>query len=81
VDFKPEGCHIITRHNDKPGIVGKVGTLLGEARVNIAGMYLGRATPMGHAVMALSVDSPAPPEVMDRIAAMEGMEAVRQVEL
>jgi D-3-phosphoglycerate dehydrogenase len=81
VDFKPEGCHIITRHNDKPGIVGRVGTLLGEAKINIAGMYLGRATPMGHAVMALSVDSPAPLEVMDQIAAMEGMEAVRQVEL
>ena len=81
MDFKPEGCHIITRHMDKPGIVGRVGTLLGEASVNIAGMYLGRATRMGHAVMALSVDSPAPADVMERLTAMEGMEAVRQVEL
>lgn len=81
VDFKPEGCHIITRHTDRPGIVGRVGTLLGNNGVNIAGMYLGRAMPMGHAVMALSVDSLAAPEVLKELSAMEGMELVRQVEL
>ncbi|MDX1932821.1 MAG: phosphoglycerate dehydrogenase [Capsulimonadales bacterium] len=81
VDFKPEGCHIVTQHTDKPGIVGKVGTILGDAQVNIAGMYLGRAGKYGHAVMALSVDEPAPAEVLARIAALDGMEVVRQVEL
>lgn len=81
VDFKPEGSLIITQHNDRPGIVGKVGTILGEYQVNIAGMYLGRAKPMGHAVMALSVDSPASAEVLQEIASMDGMVVVRQVEL
>lgn len=81
VDFKPEGVLIVTQHTDKPGIVGRVGTLLGTLGVNIAGMYLGRATPMGRAVMTLSLDSPAPPEVIQQIAGFEGMEVVRQVEL
>jgi D-3-phosphoglycerate dehydrogenase len=81
VDFAPEGVLIVTQHTDRPGIVGRVGTLLGERGVNIAGMYLGRAAPMGHAVMALSVDTPAPADVLQSLAAMDGMEVVRQVEL
>lgn len=81
VDFKPAGVLIVTQHTDRPGIVGRVGTLLGTHGVNIAGMYLGRSAPMGHAIMALSVDSAAPQAVLDEIAAMEGMVVVRQVEL
>lgn len=81
VDFKPEGMHLITRHQDRPGMVGKVGTLLGEANVNIAGMYCGRANKRGHSIMALSVDDTVQPEALATIAAMEGMEAVRFVEL
>jgi D-3-phosphoglycerate dehydrogenase / 2-oxoglutarate reductase len=81
MDFRPEGFHIITRHNDRPGMVGRVGTLLGENAVNIAGMYLGREKPLGYAVMALSVDNAAPEPVMEEIRAMEGMQFARLVEL
>jgi D-3-phosphoglycerate dehydrogenase / 2-oxoglutarate reductase len=81
MDFKPEGYLIITRHTDKPGIVGKVGTLLGANHANIAGMFLGRASAMGHAVMALSLDGPVSHDVMQQIVAMEGMEYARLVEL
>lgn len=81
VDFKPEGFLIVTRHTDKPGIVGRVGTLLGEHDVNIAGMHLGREAERGYAVMALSLDAAAPPVVMQELLAMDGMEAVRLVEL
>jgi len=81
LDFKPEGYHLVTRHTDRPGIVGKVGTLLGSGDVNIAGMYLGREKERGHAVMALSLDNPVPEATMKEIAAMDGMEAARMVEL
>jgi D-3-phosphoglycerate dehydrogenase len=81
MDFKPEGYHVITRHTDKPGIVGRVGTLLGANGVNIAGMYLGRTESLGRAVMALSLDAPAPDDVMQQLVAMEGMEYARLVEL
>jgi D-3-phosphoglycerate dehydrogenase len=81
VDFKPEGVLIVTQHTDKPGIVGRVGTLLGTQGVNIAGMYLGRTTPMGRAIMALSLDTAAPAQILVELGSMEGMEVVRQVEL
>ena len=81
MDFRPEGFHIVTRHTDKPGIVGRVGTILGTHSVNIAGMYLGRSGPMGRAVMALSLDAGAPDEAMTEISHMDGMEAARLVAL
>ncbi|GAB4454013.1 MAG: phosphoglycerate dehydrogenase [Armatimonadaceae bacterium] len=81
MDFKPEGYHIITRHNDRPGMVGRVGTLLGTRGVNIAGMYLGREQPLGYAVMALSLDNTVPADTMAEIGAMDGMEYARLVEL
>jgi D-3-phosphoglycerate dehydrogenase len=81
VDFRPEGFHIITRHTDRPGMVGRVGTLLGTKQVNIAGMYLGREKPLGYAIMALSLDNSVPPETMAEIGDMDGMEYARLVEL
>ena len=81
VDFKPEGWMMITRHTDKPGIIGRVGTLLGAHSVNIAGMYVGRDEKTRRAVMALSLDDPVPSETMDEIAGMEGIESSRLVEL
>jgi D-3-phosphoglycerate dehydrogenase len=81
VDFKPEGFMIVTQHTDRPGIIGRVGTLLGARGVNIAGMYVGRAAPHGRAVMALSLDEGVPEDVMAEIRAMDGIESSRLVEL
>jgi D-3-phosphoglycerate dehydrogenase len=83
MDFQPEGFHLITRHTDRPGIVGKVGTLLGENGVNIAGMFLGRGNGEAgnRAVMAMSLDNPVPPEALTELRGLDGMEAVRLVEL
>lgn len=81
VDFRPEGHHIMVRNHDRPGRIGLIGTILGEGHVNIAGMYVGRDEKDGTAVMAISVDSPAPTEVLDAIRAMEGILSVRQVSL
>jgi D-3-phosphoglycerate dehydrogenase len=55
------------RYDDRPGIVGIVGTTLGEAGVNIANMQVGRKTEGGEALMGLAVDSPIPQEVIERI--------------
>lgn len=81
VDFKPEGWMVVTQHTDRPGIIGRVGTLLGAKQVNIAGMHVGRTQPNGRAVMALSLDHPVPADTMDEIARMEGMESAHLVEL
>jgi D-3-phosphoglycerate dehydrogenase / 2-oxoglutarate reductase len=64
------------RYLDVPGMIGRVGTILGAANINVASMAVSRSRAAGHAVMAVTVDSPAPPEVVAQIAALEGFDAV-----
>ncbi len=52
-------------YDDKPGVIGRVGTLFGDAGVNIANMAVSRTNQGGKALMALSIDTPAPPELVD----------------
>lgn len=66
---------------DRPGVIGVVGQLLGEARVNIAGMQVSRHDASGRAMVALTVDSAIPPELVDEIQAAIGTEVVRVVNL
>lgn len=58
---------VFFRYDDIPGVIGQVGTLFGEAGVNIANMAVSRTRRGGKALMALSVDSESPPELVDRI--------------
>ena len=51
---------VFFRYDDVPGVIGRVGTLFGEAGVNIANMAVSRTRQGGKALMALSIDSPAP---------------------
>lgn len=81
VDFRPEGHHIMIRNNDRPGMIGRIGTLLGEAGVNIAGMYVGRDEKDGTAVMALSVDHAASVDTAEAIRALDGILSVRVIKL
>jgi D-3-phosphoglycerate dehydrogenase len=66
-------------YDDVPGIIGKVGTLFGEAGVNIANMAVSRTRRGGKALMALSIDSPAPPGLVESLG--EGFDEVRFVSL
>jgi D-3-phosphoglycerate dehydrogenase len=79
VDFVPSRYQIVTRHQDKPGMIGQVGTLLGAKRVNIAGMQVGRRSLGGEAVMILQVDDPVDDETLGQIGAVDGILQVRQV--
>jgi D-3-phosphoglycerate dehydrogenase len=54
------------RYDDIPGVIGRVGTLFGQADVNIANMAVSRTRRGGSALMALSIDTPAPQELMER---------------
>jgi D-3-phosphoglycerate dehydrogenase len=54
-------------YEDRPGVIGKVGTILGEADINIATMDVGRPIRGGTALMGLTLDSPVPSEVVNRI--------------
>jgi D-3-phosphoglycerate dehydrogenase len=71
----------IFRYLDVPGMIGRVGTILGAAGVNIASMAVSRSRAEGLAVMAVTVDSPVPKAAADEIAAIDGFEQVWFVQL
>jgi D-3-phosphoglycerate dehydrogenase / 2-oxoglutarate reductase len=62
----------LLRYDDVPGVIGRVGTLFGEANVNIANMTVSRNRERGKALMAISIDSPAPPALLEQLR--EGMD-------
>jgi D-3-phosphoglycerate dehydrogenase len=81
VDAAPQGNMLLTRHVDKPGMIGKIGSLLGDAGVNIAAMQVGRRETGGEAVMVLSVDKAIPEAVLTEISKMDGIVLARAIDL
>ncbi|MDQ4095595.1 MAG: phosphoglycerate dehydrogenase [Actinomycetota bacterium] len=69
------------RYEDRPGVVGTVGSLLGEAGINIANMQVARHNEGGEALMGMAVDSPIPQEVLDRIKREADLKDVRLIVL
>ncbi|NJK80672.1 MAG: phosphoglycerate dehydrogenase [Chloroflexaceae bacterium] len=74
VSFIPSGSLLLTYHHDQPGIIGRVGTLLGEADINISGMYVGRRAPRERAMMVLTVDEPVPADAVNEVRALPGVD-------
>jgi D-3-phosphoglycerate dehydrogenase len=60
---------VVFRYDDVPGVIGRVGTMFGDAGVNIANMAVSRTRRGGKALMALSIDNPPPPELIERFRA------------
>jgi D-3-phosphoglycerate dehydrogenase / 2-oxoglutarate reductase len=71
---------VFFRYDDVPGVIGRVGTLFGEAGVNIANMAVSRTRRGGKALMALSIDSEAPSELVERVRT-EGFDDARFISL
>ncbi|MEA2518315.1 MAG: D-3-phosphoglycerate dehydrogenase / 2-oxoglutarate reductase, partial [Chloroflexota bacterium] len=70
---EPADVMLITHHRDRPGMIGRIGQILGEADVNISAMHVGRSAPRADALMVLALDEDVPVEVAD---AIRGHEAV-----
>ncbi|GMA49744.1 hypothetical protein GCM10025857_11010 [Alicyclobacillus contaminans] len=81
IDVAPTGNLLYTMHRDRPGMIGKIGTLLGDADINIAGMQVGRHQQGGEAVMLLSVDKPIPENIVTLVRNMPDVLQVRSIEL
>ncbi|HLQ05135.1 MAG TPA: phosphoglycerate dehydrogenase [Verrucomicrobiae bacterium] len=81
VDVPTEGHLLLTKHQDKPGLVGRVGTLLGQHDVNISSMQVGRVHARGDALMILTLDDAVPDEVRARIGAFPDVDRVRIAKL
>lgn len=81
VDLAPEGRFVVSHHEDRPGIVGRVGTILGQQDINIASMQVGRDAPRGHAMMILAVDDPVPDSALELLRSVDGLSDLRYVAL
>ena len=71
VDAVPSGHMLVARNEDVPGVIGFIGTVLGESDVNIAGMFNGRGTIGGEALTVYNLDDPVPESVLERLQADE----------
>jgi D-3-phosphoglycerate dehydrogenase len=75
-DVPPAANMLVVRNDDRPGMIGLVGTLLGDAGVNIADMDVGRSASPGSALMVLATTEPVPSAVLDRISSAPGIVSV-----
>jgi D-3-phosphoglycerate dehydrogenase / 2-oxoglutarate reductase len=75
-DVPPAAHMLVVRNDDRPGMIGLVGTVLGDAGVNIADMDVGRSASPGSAIMVLATTEPAPVHVLERLRAAAGIVSV-----
>lgn len=81
MNFVPSGQLLIMGSFDQPGVIGKVGTLLAENKVNIASWYTGRATPGGQTLTVLTLDQPLDENVYTQLMQLEFIRHAHQVAL
>jgi len=73
INVPPSRYMLFTLHRDMPGLIGKIGSLLGSFNVNIASMQVGRKIVRGDAVMVLSLDDPLPDGILEEIIKVPGI--------
>lgn len=81
VDVSPRGPLVVLRNRDVPGVIGRVGTLFGNAGINIAGYHQARVAAGGDALAAISVDAALPAPVLDALRALPEVRSVAMVDL
>jgi D-3-phosphoglycerate dehydrogenase len=79
IESRPEGYMLLIHNRDVPGVVGKIGTILGRSGVNIAGIHLGRTSDREGAISIIDVDQPVPSEAIEEIESFEEITRVRSV--
>lgn len=80
-DVVPERYMLFIRNEDRPGMIGKLGSVLGEHNINIGNMAVGRGEPGSRAAMAVTVDEPVPDEVIKVLLETPGFNEARAVTL
>ena len=81
VDAIPSGYLIIASNIDKPGMIGKVGTVLGKNNINIAGMEVGRNKEGSKAVMVLNIDNAVSDKALKELEKVDGIHSAKLVSL
>ncbi len=81
VDMQPSGTFLVVTHQDRPGVIAAISTLLARNDVNIAGIELGRDRPRGHAVMLMEIDDPVGADLLEEVRETARLDQLRQVRL
>ena len=81
VEIVPEGELLFLYNNDKPGVIGNIGTLLGKNHINIARMHFGRESQGGIAISVVSIDTHASPEIIGQVKKLPNILSVKQISL
>lgn len=82
IDITPSGSYFLfSDHLDRPGLIGTVGQIIGEADINISYMHLSRLKPRGQALMVLALDEPLPQETLERILKIPNIYTAKLVHL
>jgi D-3-phosphoglycerate dehydrogenase len=84
MDMVPEGTMVVVLNKDQPGVIGTVGTMFGDAKVNIADMVISRAVQKdgtAHALMLIKTDSNPGEELLKRLRSSPGIVRAKHVEL
>ena len=76
---EPEGHMLVIYNRDQPGMIGMIGTKLGNYDINIADMAVGRKEQENHALMLINVDSKVPRHVVEKITSLPTIMFVKQV--
>ena len=81
LEAAPHGHMLVTRNNDVPGVIGRVGTILGEAGINISRFHLGRRERGGEAMAVIEVDVPVGRETLQKLRSLDQVISARLIEL
>jgi len=82
VDILPTGGYFLfSDHRDRPGLIGAVGTITGQADINISSMLLARLKPRGQALMILALDEPLPEKQIQEILDLEDVHTAKVVKI
>lgn len=79
VDVEPQGWLLIIPHEDHPGMVGKVGTVLGDNNINITSMQVGRTEAIGTNIMIVGMETEIQCSVMTKLRELSGIQGVKKV--
>ncbi len=79
LDALPEGATLVTRNADRPGVIGAIGTLLGQNSINISRLQLGLQNHGGAALAVINIDSPVSPDLLTELRQLEHILSADQV--
>jgi D-3-phosphoglycerate dehydrogenase len=81
VDFPASGNMLLSSHRDRPGIIGRVGTVLGQSDINISFMHVGRRGPRTDAIMVLGTDERTPSALLEKLSSISDINWLKAVSI